>query len=455
MKPSMKRRQFMVFLIDLVVLYAVLFLSLAIRNIEIPRASTWWGHAYYFSYIFFGWLLIFYILRLYALDVPFNSLKFAARLAIAVSVSGLSTALFFYLAPDVPITPKTVLFLFVILSYLAILGWRQLYAQIMRLSPIRSMIGFIGFTTETTELIHSLLARPHLGFNLAFVYDESDTTKYPDSMPIVRSPNELGMFLSSHPVPIIVLADHLALSVEARRILFSLIEQGTRFERLQYFYEVFMRRVPLGVISEAWFLENIDLRSKKPYMALKRALDIVFAFGGLLLLAPFWPILVLAIKLGSPGPVLFSQVRLGRLSKPFTIYKLRTMRVEGNDQSPTSAKDKRITALGSFLRKTRLDELPQMVNILKGDMSFVGPRPERPELAEDLSKLIPFYQQRHIVKPGITGWDQVSGEYHSPSVEDTYKKLQYDLYYVRNLSPFLDASIFFKTIMTVLSRSGR
>jgi lipopolysaccharide/colanic/teichoic acid biosynthesis glycosyltransferase len=130
------------------------------------------------------------------------------------------------------------------------------------------------------------------------------------------------------------------------------------------------------------------------------------------------------------------------------------MRTNGNNFAPTEANDPRVTGFGNLLRKFRLDEIPQLVNIFIGEMSFIGPRPERPELAVDLERSIPYYKQRLLVKPGITGWDQVSGEYHSPSVEDTYKKLQYDLYYVKNMSVLLDISIFFKTIMTMLGRKG-
>jgi lipopolysaccharide/colanic/teichoic acid biosynthesis glycosyltransferase len=131
------------------------------------------------------------------------------------------------------------------------------------------------------------------------------------------------------------------------------------------------------------------------------------------------------------------------------------MRVAGNDFAPTGRKDPRITPIGNFLRRTRLDEVPQFYNILRGEMSFIGPRPERPELALDLERHVPYYRQRLLVKPGITGWDQVSGEYHSPSIEDTYKKLQFDLYYIKNLSFVLDVSIVAKTIATVFARSGR
>jgi len=131
------------------------------------------------------------------------------------------------------------------------------------------------------------------------------------------------------------------------------------------------------------------------------------------------------------------------------------MYTNGNDYSPTEENDSRITSFGSFLRKTRIDELPQIINVLKGEMSFVGPRPERPELVTELEKKIPFYNERMLVKPGITGWDQISNEYHSPSFEDSLKKLQYDLFYIKNRSVYLDISIILKTISTVLTRSGR
>ena len=131
------------------------------------------------------------------------------------------------------------------------------------------------------------------------------------------------------------------------------------------------------------------------------------------------------------------------------------MKITGNDYSPTKSNDWRITKFGSFLRKTRIDEIPQMLNIISGEMSFAGPRPERPELIKDLEQAIPFYKERMLVKPGITGWDQISGEYHSPSYEDTLKKLQYDLFYIKNRSIYLDLSIILKTISTVLSRAGR
>jgi exopolysaccharide biosynthesis polyprenyl glycosylphosphotransferase len=443
-----------VFIVDALALYAALYLAYVLRNGEAPSPESWRSHATYFSAVNFLWLVLFYLFKFYALDRPFGSFSFAARLALASGLNGLTASLVFYLADDSPISPKTLLFIYVLVSYAIILCWRIAYDAIMRLSKIRTAVGIVGLGQESLELIAALKDRRQLGYDVAFVYDEGRVFKLPAVKVLVR-PDELRGRLSIGDVKLVVLADHLALSVETRRALFDQLERGIRYERLQNFYEMYLRRVPLGVISEAWFLEHIDLSSKKPYLALKRVFDIIFSSLGLILMAPFFPLVALAIRIESKGPIFFRQVRLGKHERSFTIYKFRTMRTEGNDFAPTGIKDSRITKLGNFLRKTRLDELPQMLNIVKGDMSFIGPRPERPELAEGLEKVIPFYRQRHIVKPGVTGWDQVSGEYHSPSVEDTYKKLQYDLYYVKNLSVFLDVSIIFKTVMTVFARQGR
>ncbi|HET6487298.1 MAG TPA: sugar transferase, partial [Spirochaetia bacterium] len=221
------------------------------------------------------------------------------------------------------------------------------------------------------------------------------------------------------------------------------------------FYEFTLEKVPLSVITRSWLLENVRSGSGRGFQTFKRAMDILVSVVLLLVSLPLWPIISAAIKLESPGPVLFRQERLGKDRRRFTILKFRTMRVNGNNHTPTEKKDARVTALGKLLRRTRLDEIPQALNILKGEMSVVGPRPERPELAETLAREIPFYYERNQVLPGITGWDQVCGEYHSPSSSDTYKKIQYDLYYIKNQSVGLELKILLKTVRTMLLREGR
>ncbi len=190
------------------------------------------------------------------------------------------------------------------------------------------------------------------------------------------------------------------------------------------------------------------------YRKIKRLTDIVISVLLLILSSPFWIIATIIIPLETKGPIIFKQKRLGLNSREFILYKFRSMRVENNTLIFTAKNDPRITQFGNFLRKTRIDEIPQLINVIKGDMSLIGPRPERPEYAIELQKEIPFYNQRLIVRPGITGWDQVSGEYHSPSKEDTYKKLQNDLYYIKNCSLSLDFSIAMKTIATMFMREG-
>jgi len=245
------------------------------------------------------------------------------------------------------------------------------------------------------------------------------------------------------------------LSPHLIRALYGLLDIKVRFMRLPDFYELIFRRVPINAINESWFLEHIDLKAAIPYETIKAISDRILAFLMLLISLPFFPFIALGIKMESKGPIFFKQERIGRNGKPFTMIKFRTMREEGNDFSPTEEGDGRITKFGAFLRSTRIDEIPQVLNILKGEMSFIGPRPERPEIARRMAEAIPYYQQRHLLKPGVTGWDQVCGEYHSPSIADTKKKLQYDLYYLKNISFSLDVSILCKTIMTMLRRRGR
>jgi exopolysaccharide biosynthesis polyprenyl glycosylphosphotransferase len=192
------------------------------------------------------------------------------------------------------------------------------------------------------------------------------------------------------------------------------------------------------------------------FLAYKRAASVAISIAGLLLTLPLLPFAVLVIKLTSPGPVLYRQRRVGRGGVVFHCYKFRTMRADAEaDTGPTWARDddERITRVGRFLRQTRIDEIPQLWNVLKGDMSLVGPRPERPEFVEGLSREIPYYYLRHSIRPGITGWAQIRYRYGN-SVEDAKEKLRYDLYYIKNMSMGLDALVFFNTIKIILLKRG-
>jgi exopolysaccharide biosynthesis polyprenyl glycosylphosphotransferase len=392
---------------------------------------------------------------MYRLERPFDDFRFLQRVLLGSLVAGLASAGYFYLIPGIPIEPKTVLFLFVVLYTIVFWLWRYGLGKLRKLDSMRVGIGFLNLRSESFGIIRETLSRNALGYDIKFIYNPPEGMEIPAGMRSVTRIEDLRTAVEDTDTDLIILGEQAPSSQELTRVLYSLLDRRVRYMRLPDYYELVVRRVPIGIIDENWFLENIDLKMKKPYEAIKRGTDILLSLALIIILSPLWPFVALAIKLSGKGTVFFKQTRLGRFNVPFSILKFRTMRVECNDHEPTGLNDSRITRVGAFLRSSRLDETPQVINILRGEMSFVGPRPERPEIAFALEKAIPYYRQRHLIKPGVTGWDQVSGEYHSPSIEDTYEKLQYDLYYLKNMSFYLDVSIFFKTIMTVFKREGR
>ena len=250
------------------------------------------------------------------------------------------------------------------------------------------------------------------------------------------------------------MASDYTITEKENDILFEALSFKAKFYSLPGFYEMVTRKIPIGSISNVWLLNKLTLNGKTVYLFFKRLADIFFSLLGLIISSPIWPLLAIIIKAESKGPVIFTQERVGLHGKKFKLYKFRTMRATGNSYIFTAKDDPRITKFGKFMRKTRLDEIPQLLNVIKGEMSLIGPRPERPEYTKELQKDIPYYNQRLLIRPGITGWDQVSGEYHSPSKEDTYKKLQNDLYYIKNCTLSLDFSITMKTIATVFMKEG-
>jgi exopolysaccharide biosynthesis polyprenyl glycosylphosphotransferase len=219
-----------------------------------------------------------------------------------------------------------------------------------------------------------------------------------------------------------------------------------------------MGKILLESITGGWFVFSGGFKRSLFLRLFKKIADKVLAIMLLALTLPLSMVIALLIKISSPGPVLFRQVRVGEREKHFVLYKYRTMRADAEEKTGAvwaEKNDPRVTGLGGILRKTRLDEIPQLYNVLKGDMCFIGPRPERPEFVEKLKQVIPFYSQRHFIKPGLTGWAQVKYPYGA-SVEDAIEKLRYDLYYIKNMSVNLEILIILETIKVVLfSRGGR
>jgi sugar transferase (PEP-CTERM system associated) len=233
---------------------------------------------------------------------------------------------------------------------------------------------------------------------------------------------------------------------------------GVRVVEAANLFEGLSGRIPLRDLRPSWLIFSEGFHKPRVTASVKRASEAVVAAVAIVLLAPLALLIALAVRLSSPGPVLYRQTRVGLNGTSFELLKWRTMRADAETASgpvwATGERDPRITPLGRFMRKMRLDELPQLVNVVRGDMSFVGPRPERPHFVTKLREVIPYYDERHSVRPGITGWAQVKFPYGS-TLEDAEEKLEYDLYYVKHMSLLLDAAILLETAKVMLLGRGR
>jgi exopolysaccharide biosynthesis polyprenyl glycosylphosphotransferase len=254
---------------------------------------------------------------------------------------------------------------------------------------------------------------------------------------------------------VVVTDDALGDPVTAH-LLAGLSLSGVRVVRPQDWHERVLRRVSLEELDESWFLFDRPLRARRLYAAVKRGTDLLAGVLGSLLVCLLVPLVALLVRLDDGGPVFFRQERVGRGGRPFMIWKFRTMRMDAEAGGPVWAArdDDRVTRLGRVLRRTRLDELPQFFNVLAGDMALVGPRPERPRFVRLLERTIPFYDRRHLMRPGITGWATVRFGY-GDSVTDKWRSHEYDLYYLKHRSPLLDAEISIRTVIVMLLRKGQ
>ena len=342
----------------------------------------------------------------------------------------------------------------------AVIGWRLLFEWASRRVRPRERLLLVGTSVAAVNLARELFdRRQELGVEIVgFVDPDPSRVGAP-----VLNPGVVGTVAD---IPAIVRSrgvDRVVVSlVDARGKLpmDQLLEMklnGVTFDHLASVYEEYTGKIAVENLRPSWLIFSEGFRKSAVLAAGKRTLDIVVAGLGVVLAAPLMLIVAAAVKLTSSGPVFYHQRRVGLHGQTFVVHKFRTMRTDAEAATgpvwASKAGDPRVTPVGRFLRRTRLDELPQLLNVLRGEMSFVGPRPERPEFVAGLIKEIPYYGQRHVVRPGITGWAQVRYTYGA-SKEDAIEKLQYDLFYIKNLSIALDLYIIFETVKTVILRRG-
>ena len=414
----------------------------------------------------FYWLLVlgFYlnifgsVFEMYNLQVASNQFQIIKSIVLTTS----TTVLVYLLTPVYsPVLPKSRLqiILFFLTILMALLVWRIFYVKFLASKRFVKNAILVCDDNQLNELISGLeKVNPHYKF-IAYVSSETNIHSLKTPIPILKI-DDLKVFVTQNSVSEIVIASQKTegITVLLYNQLLNLLENGLIIREYTQVYEEITQRIPVQYVSRDFYRYFPFSRNNQNqlYLLVVKISEVILAIIGLLLGTLLLPFIILGNLFGNKGTLFYAQERVGKNGKTFQIYKLRTMIInaEQNGAVFSTQNDVRITPFGKFLRKTRIDEVPQFINILKGDMAIIGPRPERPVFVSEIAKIMPFYETRHILKPGLTGWAQVNYSY-GDSINDSLIKLQYDLYYIKHRSLFLDISIIIKTLSTVLFYRGQ
>ena len=405
-----------------------------------------------------GWLVM--MVDLYDLRRAANWRDTLRGVAVA-ALLGLAVYAVIYLISPKGSLPRQGVGAFLILVSTMTLAWRLLYIRFYTDPAFMRRILIVGAGAQGQTLVGAYKSIWPPPFSLVGLIDD-DPVKVGtlvEGYPILGGSPLILDVVERESITDMIVAIQGEIYGGTFQILLDAQERGLDILRMPPVYEELLGRIPIKHLEADWIIRSFvdEARTRGLYEIVKRLLDILGALVGISILALFLPLIALAILLGSGWPIFYSQVRLGRGAHPHRIYKFRTMRNDAESDGlarPAARNDPRITGVGNFLRKTRLDELPQFINVLRGEMSLVGPRSERPELVKHYEKQVPFYRSRLLVKPGMTGWAQVNFGY-AATVEDTVTKLEYDLYYIKHRSVALDVLIMLRTIGTVFRFRGR
>ena len=428
MKLGGQRTAFILFGGDIFFLLLSLWLTLLVRYTAWPTRELLLQHLVPFSLIFASWIIVFIISDLYRKPTALFRRQLPQLILRAQIINTVIAIAFFYFVPIFGITPRTNLFIYLIISFVLIVGWRT-FVRYYKGSGRRLNIVFICGGIEADEIKQELRSNPRYGL---VVRDHSELATIPhnNSLIIVFNPYQAGA--ETVPMP-------------------QLLMQGVAFINVHDLYEDIFERIPISILDDQWFLENISSRSNIAYDLFKRFFDMVVALGLGIISLIFYPFIAMAIKLEDGGPIFYSQERVGRGNQTFLITKFRSMSMESD------LHDRHVTKVGRFLRKTRLDELPQLWSVITGRQSLVGPRPEQPEYVSMYHEVIPYYDLRHLITPGLSGWAQIYHDNHphfAIASEATKEKLSYDLFYIKNRGIILDIIIGLKTLRILLGSKG-
>lgn len=426
-------RRVILVLIDIILGYFALSATLFIKYGQIDFYPQFNNHLLPFSVIILLFLFSFYIFNLYSFRFNRNITEIIDSFTKSIILSFTASISIFYIFGNFfNVAPKTNLVIFTIIFGVLDFYVRLLLKRYYSHKKINRKIFIINNTHN--HLVDELKKNQNIGYE---IIRETNTFNYEE-------------VLEMHPD--IVIID--SIQNEAFEKLYPLLQNKIAIYTINMFYEETFQKIPTETVDKDKVVEYVN-KDQTLFTFIKRLLDVVMSFIFLILVSPFWVIISIVIKLTSKGPILYKQTRVKINDTLFTIYKFRSMKTdaekEGAVWTTNDKTDTRITIFGKFLRKTHLDEIPQLINILRGDISFVGPRPERPEFTKMLNEKVQYYDLRHAVKPGLTGWAQINYQYGS-SIEDSKEKLKYDFYYIKNRNIFLDFLIVLKTIAMLLQK---
>ncbi len=444
------RELFILILGDIIIFNVALWLTLLVRYFEIPSVERLEAHVPPFMTVSAVWLAVFFILGLY--DKHTNLLKrlLLSRILYAQIINVFFAGILFFIIPF-GITPKTNLVIYLIISIGLMTAWRLMVVPMLSTKQQHKAI-LIADGAEAIELADEINNNDRYNYYFVRIIDAKTLESTEDFEA------KLLKLIEKEKIQLIVADSRSEAIGNFLPVLFDLSFLHFAFTFLDFnrLYEDTFDKVPVSCIQYDWFISNISQSKSAIYDAVKRAIDMVGALALLFPAALLFPFAALAIKLEDKGPLFYTTTRIGQYNRLITIYKLRTK--NGLDAGDRALKSTLVdTKVGKMLRMSRIDELPQLINVLKGDLSFIGPRPEMPALASVYAKEVPYYNARHFLKPGLSGWAQINN-FDVPrggiDVERTKIKLSYDLYYLERRSLLLDAQIALKTIATIVMRTG-
>lgn len=437
---------------DVIVFYVSLWLTLFLRTFDIPLAAEWYTHLTPFTIIFGVWILVYFIAGLYERHTSLFRARLPSLIIRTQLINVVIAGLFFFLVPYFGIAPKTNLFIYLGVSSVLVLLWRVYLSRAFGLRRKENTL-VIGDGDETDELVEELRKNPVYGMRIHHYIAPSEIEVSPQLQ------EQILEFIDEQEITTVIADTRSTHLQNVLPVLFNVLflHPAITFLDTARLYEQIFRRIPVSLLNQRWFLDHITRDRRVFYDLFHRVYDLfvgVLVAGVTLVALPFvW----LAIYLDDHGSLFVVQERVGQHNRRIRILKFRSM--TGSDSGAGFLESTlRVTTVGAVLRATRLDEFPQALALLRGELSFIGPRPELPELVSKYAEAVPYYNTRHLIKPGLTGWAQINHHahpHHGIDVHETRNKLSYDLYYLKNRSLTLDIEIALKTLKTLVTAAGK